>query len=53
MILAAAEAIAKTADADGRLAPDNVVPSVFNERLVPNVAAAVREAASATGVARR
>jgi len=53
MILAAAEAIAKTADADGRLAPDNVVPSVFNDRLVPNVAAAVREAASATGVARR
>ncbi len=53
MILAAAEAIAKTADADGRLAADNVVPSVFNEHLVPNVAAAVREAASATGVARR
>ncbi len=53
MILAAADAIAKTADADGRLAADNVVPSVFNEHLVPNVAAAVREAASATGVARR
>jgi malate dehydrogenase (oxaloacetate-decarboxylating) len=52
MILAAANAIAETAAADG-LAADNVVPSVFNEKLVPNVAAAVREAAQATGVARR
>jgi malate dehydrogenase (oxaloacetate-decarboxylating) len=53
MVLAAAEAIAATASADVRLSPDNVVPSVFNHRLVPNVAAAVREAAEATGVARR
>ena len=52
MVLAAAEAIAATAAAEGALAPDNVVPSVFNEHLVPNVATAVRRAAEATGVAR-
>jgi malic enzyme len=30
----------------------NVVPSIFDGRLVPNVAAAVRAAAHATGVVR-
>jgi malate dehydrogenase (oxaloacetate-decarboxylating) len=51
MTLAAATAIAETAR-EGGLSPSNVVPSIFNSRLVPNVAAAVRAAAEATGVAR-
>jgi malate dehydrogenase (oxaloacetate-decarboxylating) len=50
MVMAAARAIAGTSA--GALAPDHVVPSVFNAQLVPNVAAAVREAAEASGVAR-
>ena len=52
MTLAAATAIAATVDEDGGLSPVNVVPSIFSHRLVPNVAAAVRAAAEATGVAR-
>jgi malate dehydrogenase (oxaloacetate-decarboxylating) len=52
MTLAAATAIAQTVEEEGGLSPVNVVPSVFSHRLVPNVAAAVRAAAEATGVAR-
>lgn len=50
MVMAAARAIAKTCA--GAVAPDHVVPSVFNADLVPNVAKAVRDAARASGVAR-
>ncbi len=50
MVLAAARAIAATS-ADGA-SPENIVPSVFNADLVPNVARAVREAAEAAGLAR-
>ncbi len=50
MVLAAAHAIADTCA--GAVAPDHVVPSVFNADLVPNVAAAVRRAAEAAGHAR-
>ena len=52
MTLAAAQAIAETALEEGGLSETNVVPSIFSARLVPNVAAAVRAAAEATGVAR-
>lgn len=52
MTLAAATAIAETALEEGGLSATNVVPSIFNAQLVPNVAAAVRAAAEATGVAR-
>ena len=52
MTLAAATAIAETAAEDSGLSEVNVVPSIFNARLVPNVASAVRAAAEATGVAR-
>ena len=50
MVMAAARAIAETSA--GAVAPDHVVPSVFNAELVPNVARAVRKAAEASGVAR-
>ena len=49
MLLAAAHAIAATA---GNVAADNVVPSVLNATLVPNIARAVREAAETSGAAR-
>jgi malate dehydrogenase (oxaloacetate-decarboxylating) len=52
MTLAAATAIAETAVEEVGLSEINVVPSIFDHRLVPNVAAAVRAAAEATGVAR-
>jgi malate dehydrogenase (oxaloacetate-decarboxylating) len=52
MTLAAATAIAETALGETGPGEFNVVPSIFNQRLVPNVAAAVRAAAEATGVAR-
>ncbi|MGD9572529.1 MAG: NAD-dependent malic enzyme [Thermoleophilia bacterium] len=52
MTLAAAAAIAATAAEEGGVSEVNVVPSIFSARLVPAVAAAVREAAEATGVAR-
>ena len=52
MTLAAATAIAETAAEEAGLSEVNVVPSIFNHRLVPNVAAAVRAAAEATGAAR-
>jgi malate dehydrogenase (oxaloacetate-decarboxylating) len=52
MKVAAARAIAATIPA-AELAADYIVPSVFNRGVAPAVAAAVREAAEATGVARR
>jgi malate dehydrogenase (oxaloacetate-decarboxylating) len=52
MEVAAARAIAETISAD-ELSADYIVPSVFNRAVAPAVAAAVAEAAEATGVARR
>jgi malate dehydrogenase (oxaloacetate-decarboxylating) len=52
MKLAAAHAIAAIIT-DSELHPDYIIPSVFNRRVAPAVAAAVEEAAYATGVARR
>jgi len=51
MKLAAADALA--AVVAGELDAEHIVPSVFDERVVPAVAAAVAEAAVAEGVARR
>jgi malate dehydrogenase (oxaloacetate-decarboxylating) len=50
MKLAAADALAAVVVAD--LRPDYVVPSVFDERVAPGIAAAVAGAARAEGVAR-
>ncbi len=50
MKLAAADALAAVVGAD--LRPDHVVPSVFDERVAPSVAAAVAAAARAEGIAR-
>jgi malate dehydrogenase (oxaloacetate-decarboxylating) len=52
MELAAAHALAATI-ADGELAADYIVPSVFNRAVAPAVAEAVAQAAAASGVARR
>jgi malate dehydrogenase (oxaloacetate-decarboxylating) len=52
MKLAAAYAIAGII-ADAELAHDYIIPSVFNRRVAPAVAAAVEEAARRTGFARR
>jgi len=52
MKLAAADAIAYVITPE-ELAPEYIVPSVFNRRVVENVALAVAEAAQADGVARR
>ena len=52
MKLAAAEAIASVIG-EGELMADYIIPSVFNRRVTDAVAAAVAEAAVATGVARR
>ncbi|WCK55508.1 NAD-dependent malic enzyme [Aneurinibacillus sp. Ricciae_BoGa-3] len=52
MKLAAVHAIAELVS-DRELAPDYVIPSPFNPAVVPNVAAAVAQAAMETGVARR
>lgn len=52
MNLAAARAIASVIS-DAELQPDYIIPSVFNRRVPPLVAAAVEEAARRTGVARR
>jgi malate dehydrogenase (oxaloacetate-decarboxylating) len=52
MKLAAAYAIAGII-ADAELAADYIIPSVFNRRVTPAVAAAVEEAARRTGMARR
>ena len=51
MKVAAAEAIAACVPAN-ELAPDNIIPSVFNSLVAPNVAAACAEAARADGVCR-
>jgi malate dehydrogenase (oxaloacetate-decarboxylating) len=52
MKLAAARALAAVVRPD-ELAPDYIIPGVFNRRVVPAVARAVAEAAQADGVARR
>ncbi|MBM4420237.1 MAG: NAD-dependent malic enzyme [Chloroflexi bacterium] len=52
MELAAAEALAATVVAEARSA-EYILPSVFDRDVVPNIAAAVAEAAAASGVARR
>jgi malate dehydrogenase (oxaloacetate-decarboxylating) len=53
MTLAAAAAIAETAmGEDGAISPYSIVPSVLSTELAPRVAAAVRQAAEQTGVAR-
>jgi malate dehydrogenase (oxaloacetate-decarboxylating) len=52
MELAAAEALAAVVEPDHR-GPDYVIPSVFDRRVAPAIAAAVAEAAEASGVARR
>ena len=51
MKLAAAGAIA-SAVSDAELAPDFVIPSVFDRRIAPLVAAAAAEAAVRDGVCR-
>jgi malate dehydrogenase (oxaloacetate-decarboxylating) len=52
MKVAAAHAIAGTISSD-ELHPEYIVPSVFDKRVVENVAEAVEEAAFKTGVAQR
>jgi malate dehydrogenase (oxaloacetate-decarboxylating) len=52
MKLAAAEAIASVIG-EGELMADYIIPSVFNRRVTDALAAAVADAAVATGVARR
>ncbi len=52
MEVAAARAIASTIP-ENELSADYIIPSVFNRSVAPAVAAAVAEAAAATGVARR
>ncbi len=52
MEVAAARAIASSIP-DDELSTDYIIPSVFNRSIAPAVAAAVAEAAAATGVARR
>jgi malate dehydrogenase (oxaloacetate-decarboxylating) len=52
MKLAAGRAIAEVVR-DDELAPEYVIPSVFNRDVVPAVATAVAEAAQATNAARR
>ncbi|NOT58938.1 MAG: NAD-dependent malic enzyme, partial [Acidobacteria bacterium] len=52
MKLAAAYAIANIIN-DDEVAADYIIPSVFNRRVAPAVAAAVEEAARRTGIARR
>jgi malate dehydrogenase (oxaloacetate-decarboxylating) len=52
MELAAAHALASVVEAE-EVAADYVIPSVFDQRVAPTVAAAVAEAAETSGVARR
>ncbi len=52
MKLAAAYAIASIIS-DAELSADYIIPSVFNRKVTPAVAAAVEEAARRTGIARR
>jgi malate dehydrogenase (oxaloacetate-decarboxylating) len=51
-VMAAACAIANVVAEEGAVAADYVVPSVFNKKLVPAVAAAVADASQRAGVAR-
>jgi malate dehydrogenase (oxaloacetate-decarboxylating) len=51
MKMAAARALAACIGPD-ELTPEHIVPGIFNKRVVHDVAAAVRQAAVATGVAR-
>jgi malate dehydrogenase (oxaloacetate-decarboxylating) len=51
MKIAAAYAIAQTISED-ELSVDNILPQVFDKRIVKNVAEAVKKAAKETGVAR-
>ena len=51
-LMAAACAIAQVVAEEGAVAADYVVPSVFNRKLVPAVAAAVADASQRAGVAR-
>jgi malate dehydrogenase (oxaloacetate-decarboxylating) len=52
MELSAAHALASVVEAED-VAADYVIPSVFDQRVAPTVAAAVARAAEASGVARR
>lgn len=52
MCLAAAHALAGVITGD-QLSAENIVPSVFNDDVVPTVARAVAEAANRTGVSRK
>ncbi|MBI4505245.1 MAG: NAD-dependent malic enzyme [Chloroflexi bacterium] len=52
MKLAAAEAL-RALIGEAELAPDYIIPSVFDKRVAPALASAVEEAAHRTGVARR
>ena len=52
MKMAAAEAVAYSIE-DNHLAPDYIIPSVFDQTVVPAVSEAVQLAAIDTGVARR
>ncbi len=51
MMLAAARALAEVIPEED-LSEDYVIPSLFDERIVPNMAEAVEEAARESGVAR-
>ena len=51
-VMAAACAIANVVAEEGAVAADYAVPSVFNKKLVPAVAAAVADASQRAGVAR-
>jgi malate dehydrogenase (oxaloacetate-decarboxylating) len=51
MEVAAARALASICD-DGELDPEYIIPSVFDRRVMPAIAGAVREIAEAEGVAR-
>jgi malate dehydrogenase (oxaloacetate-decarboxylating) len=51
-LMAAACAIANVVVEEGALSADYIVPSVFNKRLVPAVAAAVKDASHRAGTAR-
>ena len=52
MFLAAGRAIAALIP-DAELSPKNIMPSVFDERVAPAVAAAVKEVARAAGIAKK
>ena len=51
MKLAAANALAQIISED-KLAPDHVIPSIFEENVCGKIAAAVADAAAKSGIAR-